>query len=568
MTSTTAAEQKKSETNSVIVINHTRTIDSNTSAAAVSRKRKREEISHGDGEERAEEAEEEKGTEKAEEVSNDDGDNSDQREQQEEHHHPQPDLLSPPAVKRMRKEETETTTSTPSPPASTTTTTIPTKIWHLRLPPSPGSPPLASHPIILSAGRLLSLGEVVAFPTETVYGLGANAFSDRASRKIFAAKGRPADNPLIVHISDAAQLSQWVLAEGAVEDGCREVHPVLRKVADAYWPGPLSIVVPYEVVGGNKERNESERGNETTNVICTTVRCGLSSVAVRLPSSPIARVLIRAAGCPIAAPSANVSGKPSPTKGKHVVRDLAGKVVGIIDAGEVMCEVGLESTVVKMEGEEVVILRPGAVTKEMIEREVKGVRVRYAGGDVGGAVEAESNDSNTNSNNQHPEAPGMKYTHYAPEKPLFVVESLELFGVLKEVVEEMEMKQQSGDCDDDNALRLLSSSIALLISSDNPFHTLTNNNPFPLRECFGPRSSLRSVAANLFACLREFDSQPKYAGIQMIIAEAVEEEGIGVGIMNRMRKAAGIHGGGGRERRAIRTEEGIREVVREVLLLK
>lgn len=223
------------------------------------------------------------------------------------------------------------------------------------------------------AADLLAGGEVVAFPTETVYGLGGLATSDAAILKIFEAKGRPSDNPLIVHIASKDQLSQVV----------SQVPENAQKLMDTFWPGPLTIVLPKVFV------------------ISSLTTASLETVGVRIPSHPVALALLKEVNAPIAAPSANVSGRPSPTRAEHVMTDLCGKIPAVLDGGA--CDVGLESTVIDCTGETPVILRPGGVSKEEIEALIG--RVMLSNPDV--------NDS--------PKSPGMKYKHYAPKAPFYVV---------------------------------------------------------------------------------------------------------------------------------------------------
>ena len=230
---------------------------------------------------------------------------------------------------------------------------------------------------IEQAAQIIKEGGLVAFPTETVYGLGANALDGLACEKIFTAKGRPQDNPLIVHVSDYDMLKTIVKS---VPDGAKELM-------DAFWPGPLTIVF------------------EKSEAIAGVVSAGLSTVAVRMPSDPVALEIIAKSGVPIAAPSANRSKRPSPTKAQHVIHDLDGRVEMIVTGQD--CEVGLESTVIALDGRQVTILRPGAVTKEDIENVLQNVKIdkavlqEYSGGKVA--------------------SPGMKHTHYAPNAEVYVI---------------------------------------------------------------------------------------------------------------------------------------------------
>ena len=229
------------------------------------------------------------------------------------------------------------------------------------------------------AAEILRTGGLVAFPTETVYGLGGNALDAGASKKIYAAKGRPSDNPLIVHISCMEELPPLV----------KEIPESARKLAAAYWPGPMTLILP------------------KSGLIPDTTSGGLPTVAVRMPSDPVANALIRTAGVPVAAPSANTSGRPSPTSAAHVIEDMNGRIEMIIDGGDV--PVGVESTIVDLTGEVPVLLRPGAVTLSMLES-------------VLGTVELDRVLTEPLAPDVHPKAPGMKYRHYAPKADMLLVE--------------------------------------------------------------------------------------------------------------------------------------------------
>ena len=232
---------------------------------------------------------------------------------------------------------------------------------------------------IADAGEILRNGGLVAFPTETVYGLGASAFDSDAAKKIYAAKGRPSDNPLIVHICD----------KGQIKDIAEEIPESAKKVIDNFMPGPVTIIL------------------KKKSVVPNDVTAGLNTVAIRFPLHETAQKLIKAAGVPIAAPSANLSGKPSPTKAKHVVKDMTGRIDAIIDGGE--CNVGVESTIVDFTGEKPVILRPGGVTYD----DLKG---------IGLDVEIDKNILHSIAADEVPKCPGMKYKHYAPNAEVTVVE--------------------------------------------------------------------------------------------------------------------------------------------------
>lgn len=314
------------------------------------------------------------------------------------------------------------------------------------------------------AGGIIRSGGLVAFPTETVYGLGGNAYSSESSRKIYAAKGRPQDNPLIVHVARPEDASEFAVVNGAYE-----------KLAAAFMPGPLTVILP-------KKPNMPD---STTG--------GLATVAVRCPSHPAARALIEAARCPIAAPSANLSGKPSPTSAAHVARDLDGRIDMIIDGGE--CEIGLESTVISIDGGTVRILRPGAVTREMLANAGIEASVDEAVCDPAKAGEK-------------PASPGMKYKHYAPDAPLYLVE-----GGTDELLAE--------------ARQAALTPAAVMCRSDE-------------EECFAGFIVLDTgedeaeFARRLFSLLRRADE----SGAKSIYAHLPSREGIGLALYNRIIRAA------------------------------
>ncbi|MFT4415377.1 L-threonylcarbamoyladenylate synthase [Fredinandcohnia humi] len=327
---------------------------------------------------------------------------------------------------------------------------------------------LEAYPQIKEAARILQANQVVAFPTETVYGLGANATSNEAVNKIFEAKGRPSDNPLIVHISRLEQLDMIA----------QDISDIARQLISKFWPGPLTLVLK------KKDNSISEK-----------VTAGLNTVAVRMPDHPIALALITAANLPLAAPSANLSGKPSPTLAKHVADDLAGKIAGIIDGGAT--GVGLESTVIDCSGEIPVILRPGGVTKEQLE-------------EICGKVEI---DQALVTEGQAPRAPGMKYTHYAPKAPLYIVNGSKIF--IQSLVNE---KQEQGI------------KVGVLTTTEREQEYAADE----VIAC-GSRNDLESVANRLYEVLRLFDESK----VDIIFSESFPNEGIGEAIMNRLHKAAG-----------------------------
>ncbi|MCL2094702.1 L-threonylcarbamoyladenylate synthase [Candidatus Saccharibacteria bacterium] len=320
------------------------------------------------------------------------------------------------------------------------------------------------------AGRHLRGGEVVAFPTETVYGLGADALNEAAVAKIFVLKGRPADNPLIIHIADLADLERVA-----------EWTPSARKLAEAFWPGPLTMVLPKKAG------------------VLDIVSAGLPTVGVRFPAHPVALGVIKAAGRPIAAPSANLSGRPSPTLARHVVEDFGDEVM-VVDGGAT--EVGLESTVVDVSGERPVILRPGFITGAEI------------GEVLGEEVGCSSAGCSSAAGDERPAAPGMKYKHYAPKG------EVRLAGNRAEILEQgRELEAKYGE-------RPL---CIVMGSADEPW-------PDEL-EVFlvAGRGDLEAYARNIFAALRYADAN-NYAAV---VVEAVPEEGLGVAIMDRLKKAAG-----------------------------
>jgi len=326
--------------------------------------------------------------------------------------------------------------------------------------------------LLLEGVKLLQAGELVAFPTETVYGLGANALDDSACSKIFAAKGRPQDNPLIVHVCNRAMAN--MLVEGWT--------PEAELCVQHFWPGPLTLVLP-------KKPNVPD-----------IVTGGLANVAIRMPSHPVALRLIEETGLPIAAPSANLSGKPSPTKGSHVWRDMKGKIPLILDAGA--CPLGLESTVLDVSGEVPTILRPGGISKEQLEAVLGEVRM------------------DNPSKNQAPKAPGMKYRHYAPRGEMIL-----MIGLRERVVQRMVEEIHRGHA------RLKKVGILCTLESASFLHSCSPDLLFVL----GSKDRPEEVASSLFEGLRLCDDR----GIDLILAEGVEEGGLGTAIMNRLQKAAG-----------------------------
>lgn len=327
------------------------------------------------------------------------------------------------------------------------------------------------------ACRILQKGGLVAFPTETVYGLGGDAMHPGASAKIYAAKGRPSDNPLIVHIADM----------DALEDIAQSVPEAAVKLADHFWPGPLTMIFP------KKE------------AVPKSTTGGLETVAVRMPSHPVARALIRESGVYIAAPSANTSGRPSPTKAEHVKEDLDGRIDMILDGGAV--GIGLESTIVDLSTGVPTILRPGYITGEMLE-------------DVLGEVQVDPAILSQKMNpNIVAKAPGMKYRHYAPKGQMTIIE-----GDTGKVVDEINrlVKEKTDE----------GCSVAVIATEETKDAYACAN-----VRSVGSRATEGSIAAGLYDILREMD----HIGAEYIYAESFEKDTLGKAIMNRMLKAAAYH---------------------------
>ena len=323
------------------------------------------------------------------------------------------------------------------------------------------------------AGQILKNGGLVAFPTETVYGLGANALDEAASSKIYAAKGRPSDNPLIVHIAEMKDL--YTIAETVPEKA--------KLLAEKFWPGPLTMifqkksVVPYGTTGG------------------------LDTVAVRMPDHQVALELIRCGGGFIAAPSANTSGRPSPTKASHVEEDMGGRIDMIIDGGEV--GIGVESTIVDLSGEIPVILRPGYINQAMLE-------------EVVGTVDVDPTLLRTDCK-ERPKAPGMRYKHYAPKADMTSVE-----GAQEKVI---------GEINDRIRYSLERGGLPGIIATDETM----DRYPAGVVKSIGSREDELSISRHLYSVLREFDE----LNVSVIYSEAFDTPNLGQAIMNRLIKAAG-----------------------------
>lgn len=330
--------------------------------------------------------------------------------------------------------------------------------------------------IFKEASEIFSKGGLVAFPTETVYGLGANALNEQAVKNIYKAKGRPSDNPLIVHIADKKDLEPLV----------REVPEKASIIIERFWPGSITLIF------------------KKSDIIPSVISGGLDTVAIRLPKNEIARSLIAVAKCPIAAPSANSSGRPSPTLAEHVLEDLNGKIDMIIDGGA--CEVGLESTVLDITSEFPCILRPGAVTREMLEDAIGRV-------DIDKEIFSEVSDTDT------PKSPGMKYTHYSPKAnvTIFIGDKIKVAEKINNLVFEAEHKNVK----------------ACVIATEQTKSLYHSSNVLVV----GDKEKPETIAANLFKTLRECDS----INASEVFTESFSEDELGLAIMNRLKKASGYN---------------------------
>ncbi len=315
------------------------------------------------------------------------------------------------------------------------------------------------------AAEIIKNGGIVAFPTETVYGLGGNALDPLAADKIYQAKGRPSNNPLIVHISDINEAEKYVVTDERY-----------YKIAEAFMPGPITVIM------------------NSKHITANSVSAGLDTLAIRVPSHPIARAFIELCGCPIAAPSANTSGRPSPTSAAHVSHDLDGRIDMIIDGGE--CEVGLESTIIKLEANKCILLRPGGITHEMLCSLLGEVEIAH------GVIERPDK-------NVRVESPGMLISHYAPKAPLYLVRGSE-----------------------DSVNKFMRSKLNIpgvfVLSYDGVF------DGFDRIISLGRRLDHADAAKRLFSALRDADS----SGAQEIYARIPSKDGIGLALLNRMLRAA------------------------------
>jgi len=324
-----------------------------------------------------------------------------------------------------------------------------------------------SDEILSEAAGILRSGGLVVFPTETVYGLGGDGTNSEAAKKIYAAKGRPSDNPLIIHIASPQDAEPFA-----------QTNDTFYKLAKAFMPGPLTVILPKK------------------DTIPLSVTGGLPTVAIRCPSHPVAQSLIRAAGIPIAAPSANLSGKPSPTCAAHVIDDLTGRVDMILDGGS--CEIGLESTIIKLDGEDAILLRPGAITADALRCVCRSVTVAPAVLAQLGADE-------------RPQSPGMKYRHYAPEVPLVLLD-----GEEEDILSFLKAERSRRHC----AVLCYSEELPL-VGGENILD-------------IGRAEDLETQAKNLFTALRMADK----LDVEVIYAHLPPQDGIGLALYNRMIRAA------------------------------
>lgn len=327
------------------------------------------------------------------------------------------------------------------------------------------------------AGKILRGGGLVAFPTETVYGLGANGLDAEACARIYEAKGRPSDNPLILHVADRAMITTIAA----------EVTPMAEKLIAAFMPGPITLIM---------KRKE---------IVPDRITGGLDTVGIRMPEHPVARAMIRAAGVPVAAPSANISGRPSPTTAASVLRDMAGRIPLILDGGP--CHFGVESTIVDCTGPVATILRPGAITREMLTEVLGGCRLDPA--IVGAKVV--------------PKAPGMKYKHYAPKAPLTLLEGepQNMPAAFRRTVRRL---QQEGH-------------VVGVLASHEVVTALQSLVPQELLADYGPQGDLLTIAAHIYEELIAFNDTKA----DVLLGEGTTDKGLGLAIMNRLHKASGFH---------------------------
>jgi L-threonylcarbamoyladenylate synthase len=326
---------------------------------------------------------------------------------------------------------------------------------------------------LTKAADFIKNGGLVAFPTETVYGLGGDGLNSEAASKIYKAKGRPSDNPLILHINDQKMLHKIV----------NDVNSMAKKIMTAFCPGPITLILP------------------KSDIVPSSVTGGLNTVAVRMPDNDIARELIRLSNTPIAAPSANISGRPSPTTAQAVYNDLHDRIDMILDGGA--CHFGVESTIVDCTEDVPIILRPGAITKEMLEELFPVVKIdRAIVGD-----------------NVVPKAPGMKYKHYAPKANMILFE-----GSSAKMVEAIASKMADYEKEGKKVGLVVSYEVAEKLQHENT-------------AIYGNQEDLLTIASEIYECLRFFDDKD----VDIILAEGTTDKGIGLAIMNRLHKASGFN---------------------------
>jgi len=327
------------------------------------------------------------------------------------------------------------------------------------------------------AAEIIQRGGLVAFPTETVYGLGADALNSEAVLALFEAKKRPLDNPPIVHVADPAEVHELVV----------EVPKKAELLMEKFWPGPLTLIFKH------------------SSLVPKVTVAGLDTVAVRMPKHKVALELIRQSRCPIAAPSANLAGKPSPTTAQHVYEDLNGRIDAIIDGGPT--NIGVESTVVDLSVDPPLLLRPGGTPFEALKMVIGDLKLHPF-------VEAEKELSL-----QQIRSPGMKHKHYAPKADVILVE-----GNLEAVIDKIKKLTES--------YRLMGTKVGILATDQTKSAYKAD-----IVQSLGSRQNLASIAQSLFRLLREVDAQ----NVDVIIAEGVSSEGLGLAVMNRLRKASGYH---------------------------
>ena len=330
---------------------------------------------------------------------------------------------------------------------------------------------------IQTAAEIIQRGGLVAFPTETVYGLGADALNPAAVLALFEAKKRPLDNPPIIHVADPKEVYRLV----------EEVPPKAKLLMEKFWPGPLTLIFKH------------------SNIVPNVTVAGLDTIAIRIPKHKVAIELIKKSGCPIAAPSANLAGKPSPTTAQHVYEDLNGRIDAILDSGAT--NIGVESTVVDLSVDPPMLLRPGGTPFEALKKVLGDMKLHPF-------VQAEQELSL-----QEIRSPGMKHKHYAPKAKVILVE-----GKVPAVIAKVKELAES--------YRLKGEKVGILATDQ----TQTSYQADVVKS-LGSRSNLATVAQNLFRLLREVDAE----NVDVIIAEGVSSEGLGLAVMNRLRKASGYH---------------------------